>query len=499
MLTRILSPGLLGVGLLGLALASAAPVRASTAAPTPSYTLTDLGTLPGGGNSYGSGVNVYGQVTGSSDTPSGGHAFLSGPNGGPLKDLGVLPGNPIDPSSEGAGVNASGQVAGSSPVANDQLRSSFYHAVLSSPNGGALTDLGTLPGDYSSIGRGVNDAGQVTGYSYPRVGPAHAFLSSLNGGALHDLGTLPGGTMSEGFSEGFGVNASGQVTGYSDTIISDGSNPRRAFLSSPNGGALRDLGALPGGSSTIGFGVNDSGQVVGNADTASGDVHAFLSGPNGGPLKDLGTLPDDPSDTNSEAFGVNNSGQVVGDVYLPGTSVRAFLYSGGVMIDLNSLVAPGSGSNLFMTTATAISNNGFITGNCIASDGNIHACLLTPITVNVGPKITVTASASGGATGTLARTVTTTNTGGAAADMLQIKSVTLNSAAPAPAPVSPSPVPTTPNNLSNNPGMNTQQNGFAFAPPLGTKTAILRVSGTYTDPNTGQVSPFKGTIRLTLP
>ena len=121
--------------------------------------------------------------------------------------------------------------------------------------------------------------------------------------------------------------------------------------------------------------------------------------------------------------------------------------------------------------------------------------------VNSGPVITINAIASAVFPGTLVRqvNVTTANTGGAAADMFQITSVTLNSVIPIPPPVSDSPVPTTPNNLSNNPGMNTQMNGFAFAPSLGTKTAILRVKATYTNPNTGITSPYTGTIRLTLP
>jgi hypothetical protein len=95
--------------------------------------------------------------------------------------------------------------------------------------------------------------------------------------------------------------------------------------------------------------------------------------------------------------------------------------------------------------------------------------------------------------------VTTINTGGAAADMLTLTNVTLGGIAPAPAPISPSPVPTTPNNLSNRPGMNTQQNGFVFTPSPGTTSAILRVVGHYTDPNTGITSAFSATIRLALP
>ena len=56
-----------------------------------------------------------------------------------------------------------------------------------------LTVLGTLGGS-NSVGYGVNDAGQVAGWSQIAGNNAtHAFLSAANGGALTDLGTLSGG------------------------------------------------------------------------------------------------------------------------------------------------------------------------------------------------------------------------------------------------------------------------------------------------------------------
>src|SRR3954466_10993931 len=74
---------------------------------------------------------------------------------------------------------------------------------------GQVIRLGTLPGGDSSYALGINDAGQVTGYSGTFNYEVHAFLYS--NGQMTDLGTLPGYT----FSSGSAINDAGQVTGYS--------------------------------------------------------------------------------------------------------------------------------------------------------------------------------------------------------------------------------------------------------------------------------------------
>ncbi len=74
----------------------------------------------------------------------------------------------------------------------------------------SVTDLGALGGSYSTYGNGINNAGQVTGYSTTSSGAIHAFLYS--NGQMTDLGTLGGND-----SEGYGLNNAGQVTGYSNT------------------------------------------------------------------------------------------------------------------------------------------------------------------------------------------------------------------------------------------------------------------------------------------
>ena len=334
------------------------------------YALFDFGTLYGN-PTYSLAVNDTGQVAGDSaiaGSPWGQYAFLSGPGGAVLKDLGTLPGGS---ASVGRAVNASGKIAGTSGI-SDAAGNSTFHAFLSGPDGGPLKDLGTLPGGIGSDGDGVNASGQVTGSSGFGINAYHAFLSSPDGGPLKDLGTLGGGN-----SVGYAVNASGQVAGSAS--ISNGAT--HAFLSSLDGGALKDLGTLPGDGYSIGYAVNASGQVAGGSGTFVNDSnteHAFLSGPGGGPLTDLGTL----GGYDSQANAINASGQVVGfsDTVLGG-SPHAFLYSGGQMFDLNDLVGPGSGFTL--DEAFGISDNGYITGIGTASSGRSLAFLLIPETAGV--------------------------------------------------------------------------------------------------------------------
>ena len=136
------------------------------------------------------------------------------------------------------------------------------------------------------------------------------------------------------------------------------------FFTASNTG-MKDLGTL-GGDNSLASRVNDRGQVVG-CSTLAGNAaeHAFVYSSEAG-MKDLGTL----GGPNSFASNINNSGQVVGGaegVAGGAAHIHAFLYSGGKMIDLNSLVDPSSGWTLGV--ATAINDLGQIAGVGTAPDG----------------------------------------------------------------------------------------------------------------------------------
>ena len=105
-----------------------------------------------------------------------------------------------------------------------------------------VTDIGVLRGDNESSGFWINSSGAVVGCAdtangegYPCTGTGagqHAFYWTKSGG-LKDLGTLPGGDI----SGAIGLNDFGQVVGFSqcklqtrwrDTTSSPSSGPQPA-------------------------------------------------------------------------------------------------------------------------------------------------------------------------------------------------------------------------------------------------------------------------------
>jgi probable HAF family extracellular repeat protein len=228
-------------------------------------TLTDLGTL-GGYQSVAYGINDAGQVVGEADAvPSNSpHAFLY--QDGVLRDLGTLGGS----FSRAWAINDAGQVAGDSRLVNEVSHAFLYQD-------GVMTDLGTLVGDNSEAlceAYAINDRGQVVGTSatstdlYPVY---HAFL--YRNGVMTDLGALGG---RDSYSVANGINDAGQVVGYSITP-GDGTH---AFLY--RDGTMTDLNSLlPPDSGWVldeALGINARGQIVGEG-LYQGRYQAFLMTP----------------------------------------------------------------------------------------------------------------------------------------------------------------------------------------------------------------------------
>jgi probable HAF family extracellular repeat protein len=317
-----------------------------------SYQVTDLGTLPGDDWGFAYGINNFSQVVGRSQDSytTIPEAFLWDATRG----MQAVPGLGAGPADTAFGINDSGQVVGYS-----ETRSGTFHAFLWDAVHG-MQDLGTLPGNTRSTAFGINNNnGQVVGNSFTNTsGPFHAFLwDAVNG--MQDLGTLPGNTS----STAFGINNNGQVVGDSFSVGGAG----HAFLWDAVHG-MQDLGILPGNSTSQALGINDSGQVVGFSYTDfSGPHAAFLWDATNG-MQALGALPGG----SSSASGINNNGQVVGTSTTAGGFNHAFVWQNGTMSDLNDLIPPGSG--LTLGYANSINNAGQIVG----TGNSFRAFLLTP-------------------------------------------------------------------------------------------------------------------------
>jgi probable HAF family extracellular repeat protein len=97
-------------------------------------------------------------------------------------------------------------------------------------------------------------------------------------------------------------------------------------------------------------------------------------------MTDLGTVGTDPD---SEGNSINAQGQVAGTSFdlAAGVDLHGFLWEhGGPIVDLNTLVPPGSG--LTVRSVLDINDRGEIAGNGVLPNGDLHAVLLIPCDEN---------------------------------------------------------------------------------------------------------------------
>ncbi len=124
---------------------------------------------------------------------------------------------------------------------------------LAQADGYEIIDLGTLGGS-SAVASDINNAAEVTGYSWTLEDGKHAFLYD---GSMQDLGTLPDGQH----STGTGINDDGHVTGYCE--VDEIYRFLRAFIH--DGNSMYDLGTLPNSTGSLAYDINNDDQVTGRS------------------------------------------------------------------------------------------------------------------------------------------------------------------------------------------------------------------------------------------
>jgi probable HAF family extracellular repeat protein len=372
---------------------------AETQTTAPKMQVQDLGTLEGS-SSVAMGINDSGQVVGWSWTANDAeqHAFIYDSTNG-MKGLGTLGGN----YSKAEDINNSGQVVGSSYNSSGEQHAFLYNEGAT-PKMQDLNDLIPANSGWTiTEASAFNSDGKIAASGYGNTPPDPSICPNSDGygpayGAafvltptttatygVHDLGHL--GSY---YSHAMGINDSGQVVGYSysDPCVQGDV----AFLYDES--ATPKMQGLVSGEAT---GINGSGQVVGYSDQSIDGIcvnfdcwHAFLYDASATPkMQDLGTLrgSDYPRGIfGSAATGINDSGKVVGYSGTSDGSYHAFLKeSGQPMIDLNTLIPADSGWTI--RSAEAINTDGKIAATGTKDGVGRHALLLTPTTSAIAPPI----------------------------------------------------------------------------------------------------------------
>jgi len=168
------------------------------------------------------GINNQGEAEGYSGTcTAANHAILrENGTGIPLPDLGV-PG-----ASLGIAINDQGQIVGQVASADG---TTYYGALWQS---GAITNLGTLPGDFTSFAEGINNQGQVVGSTQDsNFNWSHAFI--WQNGVMTDLNTLFPASSNLYATMANSINERGQISGIATVLSGPDEGDVHEFLATP--------------------------------------------------------------------------------------------------------------------------------------------------------------------------------------------------------------------------------------------------------------------------
>ena len=251
-----------------------------------------------------------------------------------VEDLGTLPG---DFSSVAFGINASGDVVGGS--IDSTTRAFLYR------DGVGMTQLAAPAGRPITLARAINDVGTIVGTAQAN-GTDLGHAVRWTDGVPADLGALATGS----YSEALAINGVGVAVGYSYT--NGGSFVGIHGFTAAAGGGLVDI--TPGSNTAYARGINTTGQVAGYK-----EYRAFRW--SAGTFTDLGV----PTGyAYSFGYAINDSGQVAGSVSTAsGSAERLFRYSDGA----GMVVLGGVGQH---NMAFGINGRGDVVGEGVTADSS---------------------------------------------------------------------------------------------------------------------------------
>jgi probable HAF family extracellular repeat protein len=343
---------MLSIRLLPVAAACLSVAAMVPAVAQPRVTLDVLPTF-GGDRSNASAINDSGQVTGFATLANGDTRALLWQRGAAMRNLGVIAGHR---ESVGSGINNLGQVVGYSDVEGD---GNSYRAMRWTSTAG-MQQLAAPAAYLSGLAFDINDSGQIAGWARrsgnrfdPAVwGPGASFEAVAN--PFDEPGS----------SSARGINASGLIAGRMAT----GTNTHQAFRYNTASNSLTLLGTL-GGASSEANGINDAGWVVGSSLDATGRTYAFVWRSGLG-MTNLGA----PDGFISDANAVNSAGQIVGGYQAGNNRAAALWHADGTLTDLSTLVD----ATVRPTRARGINRHAQVVGEAtLASNGQQRGFVLT--------------------------------------------------------------------------------------------------------------------------
>jgi probable HAF family extracellular repeat protein len=223
----------------------------------------------------------------------------------------------------------------------------------------------------------INNVGTAVGYGtiYEASGASkgNRAVRWNAAGVATELGHLGTSVSAVTNSAAWAINEAGAAVGFATKFdaggLNDGQRAVRWNAGSTTAIELQVLGTGTNGSTfSKAYTLNENGTAVGWLDKYDGQgsgqgTRAVVWNP-AGQVTELGLIAGASS---SKAFGINNLGTAVGLVQAGESSSAAYWNANGSAVDLNTLIAPGSGWRL--EQALAISDTGWVAGIGKFDDG----------------------------------------------------------------------------------------------------------------------------------